>query len=132
MELSLHGPNFQNLNLQLTFLIGLMNGFLTRKINLLVYALTKHVKLLKQLLEVRDGKTGQTQLVLLLTHITTTITMPKMKFVGKGVILHQKMVVHKILWEKQLMRMGILFNRENLTLNSVNSLMHGLLIINLF
>ena len=128
----MHGPNFQNLNLQLTFLIGLMNCFLTRKINLPIYALTKHVKFSKQLLEVRDGKTEQTQLVLLLTHITTTITMPKMTFVGNGVILHQKMVVHQILWEKQLMRMGILFNGENLTLKSVNSLMHGLLVMNLF
>src|SRR5882757_1448354 len=109
-----------------------MNCFLTRKIDLLIYALTKHVKFSKQLLEVRDGKTGQTQLVLLLTHITTKITMPKMKFVGNGVILHQKMVVHQILWEKQLMRMGILFNGENLTLKSVNSLMHGLLVMNLF
>ena len=97
VELSFHGPNFQNLNLQLTFLIGLMNCFLTGKIDLLIYALTKHVKFSKQLLEVRDGKTGQTQLVLLLTHITTTITVPKMKFVGNGVILHEKPVVHQIL-----------------------------------
>ena len=62
-----------------------------------IYALTKHVKFLKQLLEVRDGKTGQTQLVLLLTHTTTTINVPKMKFVRNGVILHQEMVVHQIL-----------------------------------
>ena len=39
-----------------------------------------------------------------------------MKFARNGVILHQ------ILWGKQLMKMGILFNGENLTLNSVNSL----------
>ena len=70
-------------------------------------------------MEVRDGKTGQTQLVLLLTHIAT-------------IIMHPKMVVHQILWEKQLMRMGILFIGENLTLKSVNSLMHGLLVMNLF
>ena len=54
-----------------------------------IYALKKHVKFSKQPLEVRDGKTGQTQLVLLLTHTTTTINVPKMKFVRNGVILHQ-------------------------------------------
>jgi len=40
--------------------------------------MTKHVKFSKQLLEVRGGKIGQTQLVLLLIHIITTIIVPQM------------------------------------------------------
>jgi hypothetical protein len=63
VELSLHGPNFQNLNLPLTLLIGLMNYFLTRKISLLIYALTKHVEFSKQLLKARGGKIDEGNLI---------------------------------------------------------------------
>jgi hypothetical protein len=75
------------------FLICLMNYLLRRRIDLLIYVLTKHVKFPRQLLELQSGKIGQTQLGFMLTHITITNTMPQMKFVENGVILHQKMVV---------------------------------------